>query len=94
MRGRPPGAAEVAWALGGWFAAAVGVSVGWLLGASASGGDGGFQFGSKHLWFGALGVSWHLGVDGISLFLLVLSGILFPIALIGARPGPCPCCDL
>ncbi len=33
-----------------------------------------------------LGVSWFLGVDGISLFLVVLTGILFPIALITTEP--------
>src|ERR1700694_5072627 len=71
--------------IGVMFTATVGALSVWLLGAYAAG-DGGFQFVSKHLWIGALGVSWHLGVDGISLFLVVLSGILFPIALLGARP--------
>ena len=32
------------------------------------------------------GISWHLGIDGISLFLVVLTGVLFPIALLGATP--------
>ncbi|HEX9968756.1 MAG TPA: NADH-quinone oxidoreductase subunit M [Acidimicrobiales bacterium] len=44
-------------------------------------GEAGFQFVSKHEWIRELGVSWHLGVDGISLFLVVLTGVLFPIAL-------------
>ena len=34
-----------------------------------------------------LDISWHLGIDGISLFLLVMTGVLFPIAIIGA-PAP------
>jgi NADH-quinone oxidoreductase subunit M len=72
--------------IGVMFSVTAGALSVWLLGAYATGGDGGFQFVSKHLWIGALGVSWHLGVDGISLFLVVLSGILFPIALLGARP--------
>ena len=45
--------------------------------------DPGFQFGSKHEWIRQFGVSWNLGVDGISLFLVVLTGILFPIAILG-----------
>jgi NADH-quinone oxidoreductase subunit M len=31
-------------------------------------------------------ISWTLGVDGISLWLVVLTGLLFPLALIGAPP--------
>jgi len=46
-------------------------------------GDDGFQFVSKHTWIDAWGISWHLGVDGISLFLVVLTGLLFPLAIVG-----------
>jgi NADH-quinone oxidoreductase subunit M len=46
-------------------------------------GDGGFQFISAHPWIESFGISWKLGVDGISLFLVVLSGILFPLAIAG-----------
>ena len=31
---------------------------------------------------------WHLGVDGISLFLVVLTGVLFPLAIARRRPAP------
>ncbi|MFZ0668245.1 MAG: NADH-quinone oxidoreductase subunit M [Acidimicrobiales bacterium] len=48
-------------------------------------GDGGFQMVSNHSWTGQLGIGWHLGVDGISLFLILMSAVLFPIALAGAR---------
>ena len=47
--------------------------------------DGGFQMVSNHAWTGQLGIGWHLGVDGISLFLILMSAVLFPIALAGAR---------
>ena len=47
-------------------------------------GDGGFQMVSNHAWTGQLGIGWHLGVDGISLFLILMSAVLFPIALAGA----------
>src|SRR5438067_1478946 len=46
-------------------------------------GDAGFQFVSQHEWIPSLGILWKLGVDGISLFLIVLTGILFPIAIFG-----------
>ena len=45
----------------------------------------GFQFVSDHVWIGDFGISWILGVDGISLFLVVLTGVLFPIALAATR---------
>jgi NADH-quinone oxidoreductase subunit M len=57
----------------------------WLL-ASFDRGVDGFQFVSKHEWIEAWGVSWHLGVDGISLFLVVLTGVLFPLAIVGITP--------
>ncbi len=46
-------------------------------------GDPGFQMVSQHVWVKDLGISWKLGVDGISLWLLVLTGVLFPLALAG-----------
>jgi NADH-quinone oxidoreductase subunit M len=48
--------------------------------------DAGFQFVSQHEWIRAWGISWHLGVDGISLFLVVLTGILFPLVIVGVDP--------
>ena len=46
-------------------------------------GTPGFQFQTRHVWIASLGISWHLGVDGISLFLVLLCGLLFPLAMIG-----------
>ncbi|MFM1789781.1 MAG: NADH-quinone oxidoreductase subunit [Actinomycetota bacterium] len=57
----------------------------WLL-ASFHSHEGGFQFVSQHEWIKAWGISWHVGVDGISLFLVVLTGILFPLVIIGVDP--------
>jgi NADH-quinone oxidoreductase subunit M len=45
----------------------------------------GFQFVTKQNWISDFGISWHLGVDGISLFLVVLTAILFPISMAGPR---------
>jgi NADH-quinone oxidoreductase subunit M len=46
-------------------------------------GVGDYQFTSTHQWIRQFGISWSLGVDGISLWLVVLTGLLFPIALFG-----------
>ena len=45
-----------------------------------------FQFVSQHVWIKPWGISWHLGVDGMSLFLVVLTGVLFPLVIIGIDP--------
>jgi NADH-quinone oxidoreductase subunit M len=57
----------------------------WLLAAFETG-DPGFQFVSQHPWIEAWGISWHVGVDGISLPLVVLTGVLFPLSLLGVDP--------
>jgi NADH-quinone oxidoreductase subunit M len=41
----------------------------------------GFQFTSKQTWIGPLGISWYVGVDGISLFLVAMTALLFPVAM-------------
>ncbi len=48
-------------------------------------GEAGYQFVVDQSWISDLGISFHLGVDGISLFLIVLTGIIFPIAILGAK---------
>lgn len=48
-------------------------------------GEAGYQFVSHHPWIDQLGVSWKLGVDGISLWLVALTGWIFPIAMFGPR---------
>jgi NADH-quinone oxidoreductase subunit M len=48
--------------------------------------DPGFQFVSSTVWIQALDIKFALGVDGISLFLVVLSAVLFPLALFAAKP--------
>jgi NADH-quinone oxidoreductase subunit M len=49
-------------------------------------GDDGFQFVVSQTWVESLDIKFFLGVDGISLFLVVLTGVLFPIALFAAKP--------
>jgi NADH-quinone oxidoreductase subunit M len=43
-----------------------------------------FQFVERHAWIPAFGISYFVGVDGISLLLVVLTGFLTPIALLGS----------
>ena len=48
--------------------------------------DGGFQLVTNHDYTGnALGVRWYLGVDGISIFLVLLTALLFPLVIILGR---------
>ena len=47
--------------------------------------DAGYQFVTNRSWISDLGISMHFGVDGISLFLVVLTGVIFPIAMLGAK---------
>src|SRR5687767_13072010 len=37
-----------------------------------------FQFEERHAWMPDFGIQYYLGVDGISLFLIVLTGFLTP----------------
>ena len=46
----------------------------------------GFQFVSHQSWIPELGISWHVGVDGISLWLVVLTSVIVPIVLAGVDP--------
>jgi NADH-quinone oxidoreductase subunit M len=51
--------------------------------ADFSAGTPGMQFVTNHNWISAFGISWHLGVDGISLFLVLLTAFLIPVGLFG-----------
>jgi NADH-quinone oxidoreductase subunit M len=44
----------------------------------------GYQFVENTSWMGTLGVRYHVGVDGISLFMIVLTALLFPIGLLAS----------
>src|SRR5215813_11089209 len=46
--------------------------------------SGDFQFVERHAWIPAFGIDYYVGVDGISLLLLVLTGLLTPLALLGS----------
>ncbi len=56
----------------------------WVLTAFKSNGD--YQFMSEKTWIESLGIQWLAGIDGISLFLVVLTGLLFPFVIISINP--------
>jgi NADH-quinone oxidoreductase subunit M len=49
-------------------------------------GDGikGFRFVEDVLWIGSIGAHYHIGVDGISLWLVILTTLLMPIAILSS----------
>ena len=67
------------------FATATGAITLWLL-AAFDPSDAGFQFEVKRTWVSEFGISWHVGIDGVSLFLVVLTGLLFPLAIVAVTP--------
>lgn len=72
------------------FSAVVGALSIWVLSAFSTSAAGEFQLTDHHIWIEDLGVSWSLGIDGISLWLVVLTGLIFPLTIIGvsAEHGP------
>ncbi|MDJ0925342.1 MAG: NADH-quinone oxidoreductase subunit M [Acidimicrobiia bacterium] len=48
-------------------------------------GQPGYQFTQQVLWYEPWGVSWNVGVDGISLLLLALTAVLFPVSIAASR---------
>ncbi len=74
-----------------WFHQAVGIAVSLATFALSvvllhkfREGVAGYQLTSDHVWSKTLGIHWSLGVDGISLFLVLLTTLLIPLTLFGA----------
>jgi NADH-quinone oxidoreductase subunit M len=65
------------------FAATLGLWAGFDVSDAA----GEFQFVERAPWIPAFGIEYYLGIDGMSLMLLVLTGFLTPIALLSSWPG-------
>ncbi|MGA2208384.1 MAG: NADH-quinone oxidoreductase subunit M [Acidimicrobiales bacterium] len=68
----------------GWAGVLVTLGISIAVLVKFTSGSGGFQLVSSHAWISSLGIRWTLGVDGISLFLVLMTTVLFPIALAGA----------
>src|SRR5687767_5431457 len=43
-----------------------------------------FRFVEDVLWIGSIGAHYHIGVDGISLWLVILTTLLMPIAILSS----------
>src|SRR2546421_9505986 len=55
-----------------------------LLIQGAGGGMAAFHFTENYSWISAVGARYHLGVDGISLWLVLLTTLLMPIAILSS----------
>ena len=78
------------------FSAVVGAMSVWVLtefstaSPAETAGEWQFQLIDHHTWIESLGISWSLGVDGISLWLVVLTGLIFPLTIVGIDAGHGP----
>lgn len=55
-----------------------------LLIEGVAAGAQGFRFEENRVWIGSIGANYHLGVDGISLWLVLLTTLLMPIAILSS----------
>ena len=55
-----------------------------LLIQGAGGGVAAFRFAENYSWIASIGARYHLGVDGISLWLVLLTTLLMPIAVLSS----------
>jgi len=64
----------------------------WVLAEFDAGSAAAFQFWQQYEWISGWGVSWQVGVDGLSLFLVVMTALIFPLAIVGvdAEHSPKP----
>ena len=58
-----------------------------LLWAGFDAGSAEFQFVERAAWIPAFGIDYYVGVDGISLLLIVLTGFLTPVAMLSSWAG-------
>ena len=64
----------------------------WILAEFDAGSAAAYQFWDRYEWISGWGVSWQVGVDGLSLFLVVMTALIFPLAIVGvdAEHSPKP----
>jgi NADH-quinone oxidoreductase subunit M len=62
----------------------IGLALAIYLAVRFDAGATGFQFQEDYDWIASLGISYHLGVDGISLVLLLLTALLSVLAILGS----------
>jgi NADH-quinone oxidoreductase subunit M len=78
MRGRPS-----AYKLTALATTTITLGVAIYVAAKFQTGSAGFQFQENVSWISSLGISYHLGVDGISLLLVLLTALLSMVAILG-----------
>src|SRR3954454_17756833 len=61
------------------------ISIVLLRGVGASGAE--FRFEENVSWIGSIGARYHVAVDGISLWLVLLTTLLMPIAILSSWPA-------
>jgi NADH-quinone oxidoreductase subunit M len=79
-----PSSARMAIRVVGWAGTVATLGFAAATTAAFAGGEGNFQLVTSHPWISSLGISWTLGIDGISLFLVLMTALLFPIAFAGS----------
>ena len=74
------------------FTTVTGAFAAWVLVEFETASAAAFQFVDSAGWMDSFGISWTLGIDGISLWLVVLTAALFPLAIlaIDAEHSPKP----
>ena len=90
-KGRPDSAKLIA-VVTSFMTAALGVYMLWQFKTppAETAVSGTFQFESEQTWIESLGISWFAGIDGISLWLVVLTVLLFPLAILAVDPEHSP----
>ncbi len=78
MRGRPN-----AYKMTALVTTIITFAVSLYIAAQFTTGDASFQFQEDHSWIGNLGIHYHVGVDGISLLLVLLTTLLSMVAILG-----------
>ena len=78
MRGRPS-----AYKMTALVTTIITLAIAIYLAATFKTGSADFQFQESHKWISNLGISYHLGVDGISLLLVLLTTLLSVVAMLG-----------
>ena len=77
--------------IAGFISIAIALLAVWMLIVFPTGSEAAqFQFSEHYVWIEQLGASWHLGVDGLSLFLVVLTALMFPLLIVGIKAEHSP----
>ena len=71
----------------GWGGALITTGLALAMAVRFRTGTSGYQFVTAHQWMSTFGVQWKFGVDGISVFLVAATAVLFAVTVVGTRVG-------